>query len=79
VAPAGATLTVTMNLAAMPPRGAVGDPGADASAAEFTPPSTVTMTFAPSSAAFQSVGPASVAAYLEPERGRDCARVGGGA
>jgi hypothetical protein len=63
VVPATATLTVTATLAAASSPINTGDPGADAAGAVFTPPSSVTITFTPSNAVFQSIGDAAVEAY----------------
>ncbi len=63
VVPTAATLTVDITLAAAPSPIGTGNPGADAAAAVFTPPSAVTLIFKPSSAAFQSVADAIAIAY----------------
>ncbi len=63
VIPSGATLTVTMTLVPLPSPVNTGDPGADAAAAVFTPPSEVEIVFQPSSAAFQSIAGANAKAY----------------
>jgi hypothetical protein len=63
VIPSTATLTVTATLAPAPSPILTGDPGADAAAAVFTPPASVTLIFKPSSAVFQAVAPASATAY----------------
>jgi hypothetical protein len=63
VIPNGATLTVTMTLAAPAPVMGYGDPGADAAAAVFTPPAAVEMIFQASSAKFQAISNANAKAY----------------
>jgi hypothetical protein len=63
VIPAGATLTVTATLVPLPSPVNTGDPGADAAAAVFTPPSKVEIVFQASSAAFQSIADANAKAY----------------
>jgi hypothetical protein len=63
VIPNAATVTVTATLVAAPAVSGAGDPGADAAAATFTPPATVTVEFRHASAGFSSVAPASVWAY----------------
>jgi hypothetical protein len=63
VVPAGATLTLTATLAPATSPASFGDPGADAAAAVFTPPASVTIAFKQSSAAFQTVADSSAEAY----------------
>jgi len=63
VAPAGATLTLAVTLAAAPPPVGSGGPGADAAAAVFTPPANVTIVFQQASAVFQGIDDFGAQAY----------------
>ena len=63
IIPDTATLTVTATLVGAPSPTSTGDPGADAAAAVFTPPTSITLIFKPSSAVFQTVAAASATAY----------------
>lgn len=63
VVPPGATLSLTASLAAAAPPTSSGDPGADAAAARFTPPSGITIVFRPTNATFQNIADCSVSAY----------------
>jgi len=62
VAPTGATLTLVATLVANSPSGP-GSAGADALAAQFTPPASVTLVFKPSSTVFQSIADFVATAY----------------
>jgi len=63
VVPAGATLTVIVKLVPAPAPPAHANPGADAVAAVFTPPPSVTIRFHQSGAAFEAIEDSSARAY----------------
>jgi hypothetical protein len=63
VIPDAATLTITASVQPAPPVSSSGDPGADAAAATFTPPASVTMIFTHASAGFSRVAVSNVWAW----------------
>jgi hypothetical protein len=63
VAPTGATLTITATLAPLSQPVPTGDPGADAAAAMFVPPSSVTIFIRENAVTFEAVADSSARAY----------------